>query len=318
MPPVSSSDHSFPDWQELWLFGACWAGRPVPGVILPQAERTRVMVAVMNSLMDTFGHLPGELQCRAFIHSQAVRLALESTRAARAASANPQLWHDPAHRRSTPALDLAAMQREPHSPVWAQLLISLKPVSLQLLRSDGLSDADAEDVFAEALAGLVQTRASGTAILQDLLVYEQLPSLFTSILRRRQSNFLRDSQAAKRSAAKTISLHSEDPSLPQLTDHQSWSQWLADEADPLRGMTLTRLATECGHCLSPMQQHILSVLYIQESMSYMELAASPWFLQAVGLKATASEATLRRALDSQHDSALDLLAQCIGLPRHQD
>jgi hypothetical protein len=206
------------------------------------------MVAVMDALMDTFDQLPGELQCRAFIHSQAVRLALESTRAGRAAASNPELWHDPTHRRSTPALDLAAMQREPHSPVWAQLLLGLKPMSLHLLRGDGLSDTDAEDIFAESLAGLVQTRASGAAILQDLLVYEQLPPLFTSILRRRQSNFLRDSQAAKRSAAKTISLHSEDPAIPQLTDHQSWSQWLADEADPLRGMTLTRLANECGHC----------------------------------------------------------------------
>jgi hypothetical protein len=82
-------------------------------------------------------------------------------------------------------------------------------------------------------------------------------------------------------------------------------------------MTLARLAQECAHALSALQQRILSVLYIEESADYMEVASSSWFIQAAGLKASASDATRRRALDREHDSALDQLARSLGIARQK-
>lgn len=49
----------------------------------------------------------------------------------------------------------------------------------------------------------------------------------------------------------------------------------------------------------------------------MEVANAPWFAQAMNLKPGASDATRRRALDVQHDGALDLLARALGLSRPQ-
>jgi len=175
---------------------------------------------------------------------------------------------------------------------------------------------DAEDIFAEAMAGLVKLRNDGTAIIQDLLVYEQVPALFLSIVRRRAVNHIRDRHAEKRAVHCTVSLYA-DETADDITAQSTFAEWAAEAADPLRGMTMARLAEECSEGLSGLQQRILTVLYIEESATYMEVAASPWFVQAAGLKTAASDATRRRALDREHDSALDHLAQSLGIVRQK-
>src|SRR5207248_424470 len=108
------------------------------------------------------------------------------------------------------------------------------------------------------------------------LVYEQVPTLFLSILRRRTINYIRDRNAEKRAAHSTLSLHADETSI-DVTAQTVVADWAAEAADPLRGMTLARLAQECADGLSSLQQRILSVLYIEESADYMEVASSPWF-----------------------------------------
>jgi hypothetical protein len=192
----------------------------------------------------------------------------------------------------------------------------MKPRAIGLLRNQGVEGADADDMFAEAMAGMVKPRKDGTPVIHDLLVYEQVPVLFLSILRRRTINHIRDRNADKRSAHSTLSLQAGDTSV-DLTAQSAVAEWAADAADPLRGMTLARLADECAEGLSSLQQRILSVLYIEESADYMEVASSSWFIQAVGIKPGASDATLRRALDREHDSALNNLALSLGISRRK-
>jgi hypothetical protein len=163
---------------------------------------------------------------------------------------------------------------------------------------------------------MVKPRKDGTAVIQDLQVYEQVPMLFLSIIRRRTVNYIRDRNAEKRAAHSTVSLHAGETSA-DITAQTAVAGWEAEAADPLRGMTLARLAEECAEGLSGLQQRILSVLYIEESADYMEVASSPWFIQAAGLKAGASDATRRRALDRVHDSALDHLANNLGIARRK-
>jgi DNA-directed RNA polymerase specialized sigma24 family protein len=309
--------HWSPDWPSLWRFGACWAGRPIGGLLLPGNERTKITTGALEQLMARHPVLPGALQTQAFIQSTTVQLALNETRKARQESHISDLWHDPGHRGTTPVIDLTELQQQPDSRLWQDLLIELKPRAFGLLRGQGVDGGDAEDVFAEAMAGMVTPRKDGTAVIHDLLVYEQVPMLFLSILRRRTINHIRDRNAQKRSAHNTLSLQAEEDS-GDITAQSAVAEWAAETADPLHGMTLARLAEECADGLSGLQQRILSVLYIEESADYMEVASSPWFLESAGLKASASDATRRRALDRVHDSALDHLAQSLGITRRQN
>jgi DNA-directed RNA polymerase specialized sigma24 family protein len=300
----------------LWRFGACWAGRPVAGLLLPGTERLKVTTGTLDQLMASHPVLPDALQTYAFIQSTVVRIALDATRKARLASHTPDLWHDPGHRGTTPVIELTELQQHPDSRLWQDLLVQLKPRAFGLLRDQGIDGADAEDMFAEAMAGMVKPRRDGTASIQDLLVYEQVPMLFLSIVRRRAINHIRNRNAEKRAAHNTVSVDADETSV-DVTAQSAVADWAAKAADPLRGMTLARLAEECAEGLSNLQQRILSVLYIEESADYMEVASSPWFVQAAGLKAGASDATRRRALDREHDSALDHLAQSLGVARRK-
>jgi DNA-directed RNA polymerase specialized sigma24 family protein len=312
----ADSHHWSPDWPNLWRFGACWAGRPIGGLLLPGSERLKITTGALEQLMASHPALPGALQTHVFIQSTAVQSALSATRESRLASRVFDLWHDPDHHGTTPVIDLTELQQRPGSRLWQDLLIQLKPRAFGLLRGQGVEGADAEDLFAEAMAGMVKPRKDGTAIIQDLLVYEQVPALFLSILRRRTINHIRDRNAEKRAAHSTLSLHA-DETAADITAPGAVADWAAGAADPLRGMTLARLAEECADGLSSLQQRILSVLYIEESATYMEVASSSWFVRAAGLKASASDATHRRALDREHDSALNYLAQTLGITRRK-
>lgn len=275
------------------------------------------MTEVMGQLLVAHPVLPGALQTHAFIHSTAVQSALSTTQAARRAAGVPDLWHDPAHRGTTPVIDLEELQQHPESRAWQDLFNQLKPRASGLLRGQGFDVDESEDLFAEAMAGMVKLRKDGTAVIQDLLVYEQVPSLFLSILRRRAVNLVRDRNAEKRAAHSTVSIH-EDETSEDVTAQSAFADWAAEAADPLRGMTMARLAAECSHGLSHLQQRILAVLYIEESADYMEVASSPWFTHTTGIKEEASDATRRRALDKEHDSALEHLARCLGLSRQKN
>ncbi len=271
------------------------------------------MTRVMEEFLDTYPGLPGELQALGFLQSHAVQHALNATRAARISSGTPDLWHDPKHTGSTPVVDLPALQQDPDSPEWQDLFAQLKPRAMGLLRGEGAGEQDAEDVFAESMAGMVKPRQSGPSAIDDLLVYEQLPPLFLCIVRRRLVNHIRYRQAEKRAVRNTLGMEHDagDVAAAALT------VWEAEAADPMGGLTLARLAEECAHLLSPLQQHILTTLYLEETATYMEVAQAPWFANAVDLKPNASDATRRRALDTEHDSALDSLARALGINRQK-
>ena len=307
LPPSSWK----PNWPALWEFGARCAARPAAGVILPGPERLKVMRGVMKVFMDAHPVLPGEIQGHAFVKSHAMQQALIATRNARLATCKADLWHDPEHRSTTPVIDLAELQQNANSVRWGELLTLLRPRALGLLNSQGVDENDAEDLFAEAIAGMLKPRQNGTAVVRDLFVYEQLPPLFFSIVRRCVVDHIRHRHADRRAVRNTVALGNE---IAQL-DERTFSDWAADVADPLHGLTFTRLAEECEHTLTALQQRILTALYIEESATYMEVAHSAWFALAMNLKPNASDATRRRALDAQHDSAFDQLAEALGIPR---
>ena len=309
-----------PNWAELWRYGACWAGRPIGGVHLPGEARSEVMRQVMEQFMTAYEDLPGELQCRAFIQSHAVSLALELTRKRRLDTGNPGLWHDSDHRPTTPLVDLSGLQNLDEDGTakgesWSFLHEQLKPRAVGLLGSEGVPAADAEDLYQESFAGLLQVRRNGTTVIHDLHVYEQLPPLFLTIVRRKLAKYIRHRHAAKRAVTVTESLDAVDDFNSVAVERRSFDVWAAGEADALSGLTFARLAEECAGVLSALQQRILTILYIEESANYMEVASSSWFGVAAGLKPGASEATCRRALDRVHDEALDALARGLGLNR---
>ena len=287
--------------------------------MLPGEVRGKVMTLVMERFLTAYPSLPTEMECRAFLHNNAVQLALKTTKKARLESGNPALWHDESHRSTTPVIDITELQRtDPTgrlvSPHWNILHEQMKPRLTAFLRKQGVPDADAEDLFSETIAGLARVRDTGTAVIDDLLVYEQVPALCMNIARHRLCNYFRHRHAAKRDTRQTTSLQ-ETEDVEDKTDQLAFTTWAADEANPLSGLTFARLAEECAQGLTPLQQRILTILYIEESATYMQVATSPWFAQAAGIKPGAAGMTCRRALDSLHDSALEHLARRLGIDR---
>lgn len=243
-----------PDWSAYWRFGACWAGRPVMGLILPGSEKDESDAAGHGGVHGGPSDAAGR-RANLRLYPKPCRAACARCHAGGEVGLGAgSLWHDPQHRGTTPVIDLAELQQQASSPRWNDVLTQMRPRALGLLTGQGVDEHEAEDLFAEAIAGMVKPRQNGTSAVHDLIVYEQMPPLFLSIVRRRLVNHIRHRHADKREVGVTASLDEEISGLKDRT----YSTWAANAADPMHGLTLARLAEECAHKLTALQQRILA------------------------------------------------------------
>jgi hypothetical protein len=314
-------DSSLIDWESAWQYTTTWAGKPVPEVVLPGEVQARIATQIFADLPDCFPNCPGQAELFAHLRQQAVERALALTREERRRSGNPLLWHEGFGHSDQAWIDLELLQQTfPLNPAgqgeWLALSKRLRPTALHLVQAGGtLSLEDAEDIFQESLTAFFSCPPGRSSLIQQLAVFEQIPPTFSTVVKRRTADWLRHELAQKRDRRMQLSVDHKfdsDGAELQVTDSASFADWQAALHNPYQSTAFDKLMHESQRLLTPLQQRILTELYILESGSYMEIAQSHWFCQASGVHAGASAATKRRALDREHDAALALLKQAMA------
>jgi DNA-directed RNA polymerase specialized sigma24 family protein len=304
------------DWPNLWRYSTCWAGRPCSGLVLPGSEQLQIAKQVFSEMKNCFPVFPSTFRILDFLRGRSISLALERTQQQRLQQGFSDLWHDPDDDSGLGGIDMDALQAGSHSyacnQAWHTVTSVLRPRAIGLCVGPLISTSDAEDVFMEALTDLAKEQADGRSLIEQLHVYEQIPATLLTIVKRRCTDLLRH-QTAQRRDSRLLTFIPEEAVGPSALDKAPTNDWQSAQDDPYHGLTFAQIASECAHCISPLQQRILSALYVMESDSYMDIANAAWFASATGLRPDVSAATKRRTLDREHDGALTALAACLGL-----
>ena len=310
-----------PDWPHLWQLTARWAGRPYAGVLLPSAEQGTVAARVFEGILQAWRVLPDHTEFLAWLQREAQQQALAHTAEQRAETGRADLWHDPEWQSGEAVVDLRALrQRDPGgnytSPEWHKVHEILRRRAMRILpglRSGPLvlPDSTVEDVFMEALTELVRDRPGKGALLDELVLWEQVPPVFNTIVRRTGLDWLRSEGQRKNQPNSPLLRTSFDDPDAGLADTHADPESARAAIDPWHGVTFDRIHKACADCLSPLQWQIITAIYIEETATRLDLASDPDVLRQLGVAPAASESTRRRAINTQLEAAIAHLATCL-------
>lgn len=310
-----------PDWPHLWQLVTRWAGRPFGGVVLPATEAGKVAVTVFEDLPRVWPRLPAHAELLGWLQREAQQRALVHTARQRAATCQPDLWHDPAWQPGEPVLDMAALRRRDarggySSPEWQRLHDVLKRRALRILpgvRHGALTlpESAADDVFMEALAELIRERPEKGTLLDELPLWEHVPPVFNTIVKRRGIDWLRREAQRKNepnASSRQSSFDDPDTHLAEVLPDPASSGGVSD---PLHGVTFDRIYRACAKCLTDIQWHIITAIYIEETATRLDLASNEDLLRQLDVSPASSESTRRRAINAQLEAAITHLAECL-------
>jgi hypothetical protein len=299
--------HPQPDWAALWVACLHWAARPRRGLLLPMDERVRVARAVLRRLAHEVDPVPAVVELEGWLFRACAAEGTRGTAAARLGSGTPGLWHDPEINPHEPVLDLAALrERSPDGArrhaVWGVLWPILQRWAQRTIRAKvpGIAPDEAEDILSRAVAQLTaEPEGATTAMIDHLVVYEELEPLFSMMMARRIVDWIRQAHAKKRLLVSYVSEETLD---------------LEDPA-PLPGqgeITLQELAEQCRDSLSAPQWTVIFRLFGGTGATQQDLIADESLMTSLGAAMTTSAATRRRRLLEHVELALQGLRQCIS------
>jgi hypothetical protein len=305
------------EWiDELWPLVCQRALRPLGGILLEKAAAGEVAAEVFADFLTEFPRRPGAWESvlhwlTAHVRPRALALVAEERRR----RGDWQLFRDPqkaawernpdfdALRRRSPEGALLSREWDAAAPI---LQRAVQPVFLRL----GIAEEDARDLQNETLAEL--TRA-GTApgALEKLLVFEELPKLFATMIERRTISWLRKVGAQKRRAT--------NPAFTNRLDDpdDATARALADPSSSPAGDSpwvhagFDRIRRACRPVLSDFEWHLVEVLFVEASHTRGDLASDAWTLEQMGVEPSASESKRRRRLNEFIDDALARLGRAL-------
>jgi hypothetical protein len=305
------------EWiDELWPLVSQRAMRPLGGILLDKPAAAGIAREVFSDFLAAFPQRPGTWESVLHWLTSRVRpLALAAVAEERRQSADWQRFRDPkktvwvrnpdfdALRSRSPDGALLSREWDLAAPI---LWKGVQPVFLRL----GIAEEDARDIQNETLAEL--TRASKTAgTLEKLLVFEELPKLFATMIERRTISWLRKTTAVKRR-----------PMNPAFTDRlddpdNATARHLAAPltgpagASPWAHAGFDRIRHACRSVLTDFEWHLVEALFVEGSHSRGELVNDAWILEQLGISASASESKRRRHLNVFLDEALARLGRAL-------
>ena len=287
--------------------------RPLSGILLPDDLVVSGARAVFEEFLQTYETLPPRAEVSSFLTGRARQRALDLIAAARAESGDADLYRDPdAPQFYERNLDLGSLQkRSPdgryESPEWGGLPDVLKGRALAVLRRCGVAEDACEDVFVDCLAVLATVREKdGAAPIEQLTIFEEVVPLFTTMVHNRGVSWLRKQSAQKNrpnNPAYGESLDDPDKFITPASD--------AAPDEPFAGLTFDRMHASCSDCLSKLEWHILTALFVEANITRGELSDDPEVMQMMGVKASSSLGNRRRHLNKHLESALDKLGNCL-------
>lgn len=289
-------------------------------MLLPAEAQSTLAAGVFEDLPKVWPQLPAQAELLGWLQRESQQRAIVHTAQQRVARRQPDLWHDAAWQQGEPVLDMAALrQRDARggysSPEWQRLHDVLKRRALRILPGlrHGhmlLPEQAVEDVFMEALTELIRERPEKGTLLDELPLWEHVPAVFNTVVKRRGIDWLRrEGQRKNQPNSAALQTSFDDPDVPlagTLPEPRS-----AAGFDPLQGVTFDRIYRACSKCLTPLQWRIITDIYIEETSTRLDLASDAAVLRELDVSPSASEATRRRAINRQLETALAHLAECL-------
>lgn len=288
--------------------------RPLSGLILPDELVVREATGVFEEFLAEYDELPPRGEIGTFMLGRAQRRALEATAKARDAAGDAQLHRDPDEQYYERNLDLNDLQKRTpdgrfDGSEWGGLPGVLKGRALAVLRRCGVPEDACEDVFIDCLAALATVREKdGIAPIEQLTVFEEVVPLFTTMVHNRGVSWLRKQSAQKNrpnNPAYSESLDDPDKFIAPA------SAGGVGGGDPWEGVTFDRMYQGCRDCLSGLEWHILTALFVEGNVTRGELAEDPQVMEMMVVKKSSSLGNRRRHLNKHLESALDKLGNCL-------
>jgi len=305
------------EWiDELWPLVCQRARRPLGGILLDKASAGAIAAEVFAGFLAEFPQRPGAWETvLPWLTSRVRPLALACVAEERRRAGDWQLRRDPQKLAWERNPDFEALRRRSAegallSREWdsaaAILGKAAQPVFLRL----GIGEEDARDLQNETLAEL--TRASpATGALEKLLVFEELPKLFATMIERRTISWLRKATAQKRRAT--------NPAFTDRLDDpdSATARRLADPASAPAGDSpwvnagFDRIRRACRRVLTDFEWHLVEVLFVEGSHTRGDLVSDAWTLEHLGVTPADSESKRRRRLNEFIDGALARLGRAL-------
>lgn len=301
-----------PDWHDLWSLTVRWAAQPVPGVLLSESARASIAEATLAKFMDRFPQLPSRADAVEFLQQEARLDALNITASTRQESREPLVWREPKWEPGGPGLlvpDLDASDPAVKNRAWQALIDSVRTLVSSVIRRQGVGEADVEDVFFQSINELNHIRpAKQSRLLDETAVFEQLPRLLAVVARNQAVGVMRSQSTRKNQP--------NDPKqTSSLSDPDSPGQRVADPRaalwcdDPFSLLTFDQIHRHCRDALTEIQWHIIIGLFIDERQ-VIDLCHDDELGRLMNF-AGRSDATRRRHIGEQLQTALDELATCL-------
>lgn len=312
LPPVAKAD---PDrfFDRYWRKVCAKVRRPLSGLLLPEEAVAGLATRVFEAFYTEFDAMPARAEGAKFLLGRALREALEHTAAERERSGDRDRFHNPEEQLYDHNLDLLALQQHSaegrlNSPEWNHLPAVLRGRAWSVLRRCGVPEDECEDLFIDTLAALAQVREKDDrAPIEQLTVFEEVVPLFTTMVHNRGVSWLR-----KRSARKN---RPNNPEFAESLDDPDRHKVAASTADatagPWDGLSFDRIYEGCRDCLSELEWHVLTVLFVEANATRGDLADDPWVMEQMGVSPASSMGNRRRHLNRHLQSALDKLGNCL-------
>lgn len=303
----------------LWPQVCARARRPVSGVVLPIAAVAEVARGSFEAFLDSAMDEEPTWESVAYaLRREVAPRALEWVASERVRCGDSDFARDIEGREweKNPEF-LRLKKRSPDgslsAPQWADAVPILRRRADAFLTKRAIPLDDRDDVFMETISELLKP---GDGPLDGMLVFEELPLLFGTMMDRRAISWIRKKKAQKRDARAAQSLDDQPP--------DSAGEWLpgslvrdivkANEsriAKPWEYATWERIQERCASALTAFEWHVLGAYLVDASHSLLELASDSWVLEQMEIPASASESKRRRALNSYLETALARLGHAL-------
>ncbi|MFT4548431.1 MAG: hypothetical protein ACI8XO_000868 [Verrucomicrobiales bacterium] len=296
-----------------WRVVCAKVRRPLSGVLLPDDVVVDEATLVFEEFLAEFDSLPSSGEIGTFLTGRALRRGLEATACARAREDDPQRFYNPEEQFYDRNLDLVSLQQRSgdgrfESTEWGGLPSVLKGRAVAVLRRCGVPDGAIDDVFVDCLAALAIVREKdGIAPIEQLTIFEEVVPLFTTMVHNRGVSWLRKQSAQKNrpnNPAYGESLDDPDKFITPASDQ-------AGGGGPFDGLTFDAMYESCCDCLSELEWHILTALFVEANVTRGDLANDSVVMKMMQVKASSSLGNRRRHLNKHLESALEKLGDCL-------
>lgn len=302
------------DWiDSLWPAVCARTLRPVAGVLLEKNQAAEAAVEAFEEFLEQFREPPAAWETVLhWLATRAAPKALVMVAELRRNEKNPNLARDPQRLGWERNPDFAALRQRTNqgaltSREWSVVDPILWRRSAPILARMGIGDDDARDVYMETLAELVQAR-NDSGPLEKMLIFEELPRFFATMVERRAISWQRKQSARKRQPV--------NPALQERLDDADnpLSFTLADPKsitgnDPWGHLSFDRIYKACKNTLTDLEWHLVTTLFVEGTQTRLELAGDPWVLEHLGIGGAASESKRRRRLNLFIEEALSKLGR---------